>query len=101
MERVQILYAIPVTGIKVITSSQIHICDVCRLVDYDTARKLCVYCGMCDAFICEQDQSNWPRRLLAAAKRKLEFGYKGLPNYEELAQREQKNESPTDTRTNA
>lgn len=56
---------------------------------------------MCDAFICEQDQSRWGRRLLAAAKRKLEVGYMGLPNYEELAQEGLKHESSSDTREHA
>jgi len=80
-----------------ISSSQIRICDVCRLLDFDTSKKLCGYCGMCDAWLCEQDVSKWGRRLLAAAKRKLEVGYMGLPNYEELAQEGLKNESSTNT----
>jgi hypothetical protein len=61
-------------------------CDVCRLLDNDFEQKLCQYCGLCDAWICEQDTSRWGRRLLAAAKRKLEPAYKGLPNYVELAE---------------
>jgi hypothetical protein len=80
-----------------ISSSQIHICDVCRLLDYDTTKKLCGYCGMCDAWICTEDQSKWGRRLLAAAKRKLEGDYKGLPNYEEVVQGGTKNESPANS----
>jgi len=84
-----------------ISSSQIHICDVCRLLDYDVTKKLCGYCGMCDAFICEEDQSKWTRRILAAAKRKLEFGYKGLHNYEELALEGLKNESRATIREHA
>ena len=55
---------------------------------------------MCDAFICMEDQGKWTRRLLAAAKRKLEFGYKGLDNYEEVAGG-QKNESTSNSGTNA
>lgn len=76
-----------------ISSSQYTVCDVCRLLDYDTTKKICGYCGMCDAFICDQDVSKWGRRLLAAAKHKFEPGYKGLENYEELAQEGLKNES--------
>ena len=37
---------------------------------------------MCDAWICEADENKWGRRLKAALKRKLEPGYKGLPDYE-------------------
>lgn len=83
-----------------ISSSQIHICDVCRLLDFDTTKKLCGYCGMCDAWICSEDQNKWTRRLLAAAKRKLESGYTGLQNYEEIAGG-QKNESSSTTGTDA
>ncbi len=67
-----------------ITSFQFHICDVCRLLDHNVERKWCGHCGLCDAWICEQDMNRWGRRLLAAAKRKLEPGYQGVPNYEEL-----------------
>ena len=74
-----------------ITSSQIHICDVCRLVDYDTTKKICGYCGLCDAWVCDEDQSKWGRRLLAAAKRKLEFGYRGQNDYVEQAQAQVEN----------
>lgn len=52
-------------------------CDVCRLVDYDTTDKWCLYCGLCDAWICENDLNKYTRRALAAIKRKLEPGYKG------------------------
>lgn len=60
---------------------QSTICDVCRLLDYNTERKLCIYCGMCDAFICQEDQNRWDRRIKAAIKRKLEPGFKGDPSY--------------------
>lgn len=40
---------------------------------------------MCDAYICQPCSSNWPKRIRAAIKRKLEPGYKGLSNYEEFA----------------
>lgn len=78
-----------------IQSSQIRACDVCRLLDWDTSKKVCTYCSLCDAFICEQDKSRWDRRLRAAAKRKLEFGYKGIDNYEQLI-REERNDLSTD-----
>lgn len=78
-----------------ILSAQMHICDVCRLLDFDASKKFCEYCNLCDAWICQEDQSKWGRRLLAAAKRKLESGYKGIPNYEEVAQGGQNNESST------
>lgn len=69
-----------------VVADQIRICDVCRLLDHDTSGKLCEYCGLCDAWICTQDRAKWGRRLLAAAKRKLEPGYHGVPNYEDLVQ---------------
>jgi len=68
-----------------ILTQRMTICDVHRLVDYDTTARLCGYCGLCDAWICQEDQSRWDRRLRAAVKRKLEPGYRGLPNYEEIA----------------
>jgi hypothetical protein len=66
--------------------SQLCICDVCRLLDNDMTPKLGAYCNLCDAFICEADQSNWARRLLAAAKRRLEPDYFGQPDYVEKIQ---------------
>ena len=65
-----------------IQTQQNTICDVCRLLDYDTTLKICFYCRLCDANICLTDQNNWIRRLSAAIKRKLEPGYKGDPNYQ-------------------
>lgn len=68
-----------------ISTQQFRACDVCRLLDFDTSAKLCGYCGMCDAWICQEDMNRWSRRIKAALKRKLEPGYRGTPNYEELA----------------
>ena len=68
-----------------ILTAQHRACDVCRLVDYDTTPKMCSYCSLCDAWICEADTSNWVRRIKAALKRKTEPGYKGQPNYLEAA----------------
>lgn len=62
------------------------VCDVCRLVGGDSSFKLCGYCHLCDAFICQDCINNWPRRLKAAVLRELEPGYKGIPNYVDLAQ---------------
>jgi hypothetical protein len=66
-----------------ISSSQNTICDVCRLLDYDCTKKLCGYCGLCDAFICSECSNRWDRRIRAAVKRKLEPGFKGDPKYTE------------------
>jgi len=63
--------------------SQIRICDVHRLLDYDCESRLCFYCGMCDAWICEEDSNRWDRRLRAAIKRKLEPGFSGDLTYNE------------------
>jgi hypothetical protein len=46
-----------------------HVCDVCRLLDGDLWLKWCVYCSVCDAWICEQDLPQWSRRGAAAALR--------------------------------
>ena len=62
-----------------------HVCDVCRLLDGDLSEKPCGYCEMCDSWICERDKACWQRRIWAAVKRKLEFGYKGHPEYEKVA----------------
>lgn len=59
------------------SNRQFRSCDVCRLNDHDTTDKWCSYCGLCDAWICDDDLSKWGRRTLAAIKRKLEPGYKG------------------------
>lgn len=84
-----------------ITSSLNTICDVHRILDYDTSKRICNYCGMCDAWICTECQSRWDRRLRAAVKRKMEPGYRGLHNYEELASGGHENEPSTDSGTNA
>lgn len=76
-----------------IGTTQERICDVCRLLDYNTDKKLCGYCGMCDAWICQQDMNAWGRRLKAALKRKLEPGYRGLSDYENHVQLEGQHES--------
>jgi len=66
-------------------TQQIRICDVCRLLDFDVLPKACSYCSMCDAWICVDDISKWARRIKAAMKRKLEVGYQGASNYEEIS----------------
>jgi hypothetical protein len=68
-----------------IGTSQIIVCDVCRILDYDTSLKACKHCGLCDAWICDADLSRWDRRFKAAIKRKLEPGYKGVQEYEQVA----------------
>lgn len=47
----------------------VQVCDVCRLLDGDTSLKYCFYCPACDAWICEDDASNWGRRARASAAR--------------------------------
>lgn len=56
---------------------EFRMCDVCRLVDYDTEKKWCGYCNLCDAWICDTDLTAYVRRALAAVRRKLEPGYRG------------------------
>lgn len=65
-------------------------CDVCRLVDLDPSPKLCVLCPLCDAWLCTGCSGWTPKQLLrraeAAAKRLLEPGSHGSPDYvKELA----------------
>jgi hypothetical protein len=67
-----------------IQTNQLVVCSICRILDYDCTPKLCSYCPLCDAWICAADNNRWDRRLRAAIKRKLEPGYKGLQNYEEV-----------------
>lgn len=71
-----------------ILSAQERMCDVCRLLDFDTEKKLCTYCGLCDAWICASDSDKWTRRIQAAIKRQLEPGYQGRPDYVTVAQSE-------------
>lgn len=65
-----------------IQTPQYTICDVCRLLDFDTTPKLCGYCSMCDANICQEDMNKWGRRVKAFFKRKLEPGFRGLEDYD-------------------
>jgi len=73
-----------------IITAQYKICDVHRLLDYDTTSRLCIYCGLCDAWICAECGPQWSRRLKAAIKRKFEPGFRGDPKYVE--QRNEKGE---------
>lgn len=75
--------------VMISTNQRFGMCDVCRICDFNTTDKQCFYCGMCDAWICAECSSNWPKRLKAAIKRKLEPGYKGLENYTEVAVKSQ------------
>lgn len=49
----------------------LHICDVCKLLDNDNQPKACTYCKACDAWLCDRDKGDWMRRTAAAAKRVL------------------------------
>lgn len=71
-----------------IGTSQFRPCDVHRLLDYDVTPRDCWHCSLCDAWICTECSGNWPRRIKAAIKRKLEPGYSGHPHYEELVNHE-------------
>jgi hypothetical protein len=67
-----------------IITRQSRACDVCRILDFDVSQKICGYCSLCDAWICQDDQNRWDRRIKAAILRKLEPGYSGHPEYEKL-----------------
>lgn len=61
-----------------------RVCDVCRLLDEDTELKNCGFCGLCDSWICQADQTNWSRRLRAFYKRRVEPLYRGQLDYDKL-----------------
>jgi hypothetical protein len=44
-------------------------CTVCWYNDGDARPKMCFYCPVCDAWICENCQWNWGRRALASTRR--------------------------------
>jgi hypothetical protein len=48
---------------------QLQTCTVCFYVDRDMRPKMCFYCAVCDAWMCEHCQYNWGRRALASARR--------------------------------
>jgi len=51
---------------------QMHICDVCLILDKDATPKLCGYCGGCGAWICEKDVDDLVRRAKAAGRKRVE-----------------------------
>jgi hypothetical protein len=88
-------------GVLMISTSQRWgMCDVCRLVDYNTDSKECVYCPLCDAWICKTCLPNWSRRIKAAIKRQLEPGFVGQANYVDLIESQLKEQSNERARTN-
>ena len=64
-----------------ISTAQLHVCDVHRLLDFDTTERLCNYCPLCSAWICAECAPRWDRRIKAALKRRLEPGFNGDPTY--------------------
>ncbi len=44
-------------------------CEVCRLLNKDESLKLCKWCQSCNAWICEDDVTNYLRRGRAFLKR--------------------------------
>lgn len=49
--------------------AELHVCDVCRIVDKDETVKLCQFCTSCKAWICDTCRSNPIRRTHAALGR--------------------------------
>lgn len=64
----------------IVLAEPLRICDVHRLVDGDTMLRLCRYCNLCDSWICTECFGDWPKRALAATRRKLELARGGLKN---------------------
>ena len=74
-------------------TAQWRICDVCRIVDYNVEKKMCNYCPMCSAWICDDDIHKWNRRIKAALKLRLEPEYQGSPDYPEMIQKQMDDKS--------
>jgi hypothetical protein len=64
-----------------VQTTPLMVCDVCRLLDADVVLKYCVYCKLCDSWLCANDKTDWWRRGKAFLKRKLESNFRGDPNY--------------------
>ena len=47
------------------------VCDVCRLVDGDQSIKLCSWCSLCGAWICQQCSPDAIRRATAMMRRAM------------------------------
>ena len=47
--------------------SQLGVCDVHRLVNKDYETREVQYCGLCDAWMCDECWHNYPKRALAAS----------------------------------
>lgn len=50
----------------------ITICEVHRLINNDTTPRECVWCSMCQAWICKEDLHRWDRRAKAALLNKTQ-----------------------------
>lgn len=50
---------------------QLHICDVCKLIDKDETLKFCTFCPVCNAWICTKDRNRLDRRAQAMALRAI------------------------------
>jgi len=50
---------------------ELHVCDVCLLLDNDLTAKESTYCKNCDAWICKDDVGNWGRRAKAWRKKEV------------------------------
>jgi len=48
---------------------ELRVCDVCTLVFQDARLKLCKYCGLCGAWMCDRCRGNWMARTMAATKK--------------------------------
>jgi len=80
-----------------ISTPQLHACDVHRILDFDTTERLSTYCPLCSAWVCTECAPNWPRRLKAALKRRLEPGANVQEGYIETLEREVGNERHTNS----
>lgn len=52
-------------------NTELRICDVCKLVDNDNRIKICSYCSLCDAWICQPDIPRLDRRAQAMILKQL------------------------------
>lgn len=51
---------------------EMHVCDVCKLVDGDEQPKLSAFCSVCSAWICKACYPQVTRRAEAWNKRRLQ-----------------------------
>lgn len=60
------------TDLMTLIHGNLHVCQVCKLLDNDVSLKECEYCSLCKAWICKKDKFRPDRRTFAMLKK--EYG---------------------------